>query len=464
MNRTLNCVRNCAVAGLLTIAWGLTSCGGSSDSLDAGAKAGIEVANEITNPSPQNEVWQISATGLGPVQFGMTIQAVRELLGQDSLFQESNVMVDWDGFALKENGIPLFYILYPHGNPPTDDAPVELLMISDDRYRTPEGIGPGSTLAAAVAVYGEATLSYNVDDEMREYVRFVNAPTHLGFRTTGSPDQWVGRYSAESGNGGYYETQDFDPNGKIQFLLADNSLAPEAPSPTIVSDTGTDTLPAANLDCSNPVTTLEINGCAKQSYEAADRVLNEVYQQVIQGLAASEAAALLTVQQEWLQFRDAHCNQFSQVFVGGSAYPTFLLGCLTRTTEDRIGYLRQALDIFPAENRPPSGLGKVTVDGQILDCNNPVGTPVVKYCAQLAYEQSDRELNEVYQALSTRLDEPEKAALTEAQLTWLEYRDRHCEFATRGSVGATGHEGYRSNCLEDLTRDQTEQLKLQIDR
>jgi uncharacterized protein YecT (DUF1311 family) len=467
-NQKRRCLSGTLV-GIATIAMLLGGCGASSQ----GKSSETPDTLVSTDSTESNAAWKISATGLGPIQFGMTLQAVREALepGQN-LTPESNVMVDWDGLALKDQDTPLFYILYPHGTALADSDRVELLLVADPAYTTAEGIGSGSTIAEAEAAYGKATLSYNVDDEMREYVRFANAPANLGFRTTGSPDQWVGQYQG-SADGSYYETQDFNPEGKIKFILVDGSTV-QADTPADVPNDATQ--PNQNnpqeiagnpetsaIDCTNAATTLEINACAKQSYDAADRILNEVYQQVRQELDGTSTNTLLTVQQDWLKFRDAHCNQFSQAFVGGTAYPSFLQGCLTQTTENRIGYLRQELDIF-AKERPPTALGSVTVDGQTLDCDNPVGTPVVKYCAQLAYAQSDRTLNEVYQTLTARLDAPGKAALTEVQLTWLEYRDRHCEFATREAVGGTGYEGYRNNCLEDLTRDRTAQLQLQLDR
>ena len=126
--------------------------------------------------------------------------------------------------------------------------------------------------------------------------------------------------------------------------------------------------------------------------------------------------------------------------------------------------MRQELGVFGQDDRTYPELGVVTVDGQTLDCRKPNGTPVANYCAQLSYEQSDRSLNEVYQSLSSNFGDSAQAALTEAQLAWLDYRDQHCAFATRQAVGGTGYEAYRNNCLEDLTRDRTEELKIQLDR
>lgn len=467
------------LVGLVTIV-GLGGCGSTANTAPGEVSPAIEVS---TGTPPSETPWKIGENGVGPIQFGMTLEAVRSLLSPDmTLTPEPNVLVDWDAMVLKEKETPLLYLLYPAGTVISDRSTVALFMVIDPRYKTPEGIGTESTIASAQGVYGEATLSYNTDDEMREYVRFAQAPAYLSFRTTGTPGKWVGRYSG-SADGSYYETKDFDPQGKIQFILVDGFLEKAQNSPTSGSESGSTSNPqdtsspaaepanqanpvnqANQANCNDPQTTLEINACSQQAHDTADRTLNEVYQQVEQGLDARADDQLRGAEQAWLNFRDAHCNQYSQTFVGGTAYPSFLLGCLTRTTEERTGYLRRELGVFGETERTYPELGVVTVEGQTLDCKNPNATPVDNYCAQLSYQQSDRTLNEVYQNLSSKLTDSEKDALTEAQLAWLDYRDQHCDFATREAVGGTGYEGYRNNCLEDLTRDRTEELKVQLDR
>ncbi|MFZ9739476.1 MAG: lysozyme inhibitor LprI family protein [Prochlorotrichaceae cyanobacterium] len=455
------------LVGLATIVC-LGGCGTSAQTPSSSNTATIEASGEPLNPA--EDPWQISETGVGPIEFGMTLEAVRSVLSPEmTLTPEPNLLVDWDGMALRENDTPLLYILYPAGTIVSDSSIVKLLMVVDPRYTTPEGIGPESTIAAAQEVYGQATLSYNTDDESREYVRFLQSPPNLGFRTTGSPGQWVGRYP-ESADGSYYETQDFDPDGTIAFVFVDGfvelSDATTEADPASVTDApdAETSAPDNALDCEDPLTTLDINACSKAAHDAADRTLNEVYQQVQAKLDSRASDQLRGAEDAWLNFRDAHCSQYSQTFVGGTAYPSFLLGCLTRTTEERIGYLRQELGLFAEQDRTYPELGVLSVDGQSVDCRDPQATPVVNYCAQQSYKQSDRALNETYQTLSGQLSASSKAALTEAQLAWLEYRDRHCEFATREAVGGTGYEGYRSNCLEDLTRERTEELKIQLDR
>jgi uncharacterized protein YecT (DUF1311 family) len=99
---------------------------------------------------------------------------------------------------------------------------------------------------------------------------------------------------------------------------------------------------------------------------------------------------------------------------------------------------------------------------QDIDCQNPNGTPEINYCAQLAYEAADAELNQVYQELNSKLSATEQDKLVATEQSWIQFRDANCEFAVRSSVGGTGYEAYLNNCLEKVTRNRTEELRLQI--
>jgi len=97
-----------------------------------------------------------------------------------------------------------------------------------------------------------------------------------------------------------------------------------------------------------------------------------------------------------------------------------------------------------------------------LDCSDPRGTPEFNYCAQLNYDAADTELNEVYDDLKGQLDTEAQEKLTDAELAWLEYRDAQCEFEVRDIAGATGYAAYLNDCLARITKQRTEELKLQM--
>jgi hypothetical protein len=108
------------------------------------------------------------------------------------------------------------------GEPSADDAAIEFVATLNDQFRTDAGVGPGTTLASAASAYGEPTLSYNVNDESREYARFPRAPGSLMFRVRaaagdpgGSP-AFAGRYTSDDE---YNETRRYDPAARIYMVM-----------------------------------------------------------------------------------------------------------------------------------------------------------------------------------------------------------------------------------------------------
>lgn len=97
------------------------------------------------------------------------------------------------------------------------------------------------------------------------------------------------------------------------------------------------------------------------------------------------------------------------------------------------------------------------------DCSNPQTRMVTEQCAALHYEQSDAELNAIYNQIRSRLKSDAEAAamLLNAQRNWLTFRDAECEFQS--------HKGFRglrrlalNNCLDQLTQQRSAQLELYL--
>ncbi len=66
-----------------------------------------------------------------------------------------------------------------------------------------------------------------------------------------------------------------------------------------------------------------------------------------------------------------------------------------------------------------------------------------KQCARLRYEQADRRLNQVYQQLISKLNGDERQELTNAQLAWIQFRDKNCSFEVYPSRTGTGYLDYQ---------------------
>lgn len=111
-----------------------------------------------------------------------------------------------------------YYILYPAETTFSDSDSIELLLTDNPDFRTTEGFGPGTLLKQAEAVYGDATLSYNTQNESREQVRFANQPAeNLFFQPTAPGQEFAGIYPSSSEE--YNETKKFQESASIRSLL-----------------------------------------------------------------------------------------------------------------------------------------------------------------------------------------------------------------------------------------------------
>lgn len=161
----------------------------------------------------------ISETGIGSVQLGMTIAQLRQILGTSAEFVvQAPFMVDFDAIAVRQNGQVQYYILYLAGQQPNENQPIQGLLTMNSRYKTAAGVGVGVSIAQAESAYGKATLSYNTENESREYARFERQPAdNISFGTGNGAQQTAGVYPP--GNGTFRETQEFRSDAVIQSIL-----------------------------------------------------------------------------------------------------------------------------------------------------------------------------------------------------------------------------------------------------
>jgi uncharacterized protein YecT (DUF1311 family) len=102
-------------------------------------------------------------------------------------------------------------------------------------------------------------------------------------------------------------------------------------------------------DCSKAETQTDINQCAGRNYEAADKVLNGVFEKAIakakqndhdvEGVKYSYEEALRTAQRAWIAFRDADCTQPPRE-LAGSISTMDQLNCMTDRTTERTDELK----------------------------------------------------------------------------------------------------------------------------
>lgn len=53
----------------------------------------------------------------------------------------------------------------------------------------------------------------------------------------------------------------------------------------------------------------------------------------------------------------------------------------------------------------------------------------------------------------------ERSILAEAQLGWIQLRDKTCEFEVYQNRGGTGYEGFLNECLDRMTKARTAELE-----
>jgi uncharacterized protein YecT (DUF1311 family) len=94
---------------------------------------------------------------------------------------------------------------------------------------------------------------------------------------------------------------------------------------------------AQTINCKDPKTQLEINQCAAQDAKAADRTLNQVYQQARRFYRdrPSLENQLIDAQLAWIKFRDTNCKFSTSRFEGGSIAPLVFSRCTERLTKQR---------------------------------------------------------------------------------------------------------------------------------
>ena len=93
------------------------------------------------------------------------------------------------------------------------------------------------------------------------------------------------------------------------------------------------------------------------------------------------------------------------------------------------------------------------------DCSGSGSNVEYKNCLGRNYEAADADLNRVYRKVKAGLGSEQRDLLANAQLAWITYRDKGCEFETFGSRGGTGYRGFLSQCMERVTRSRIAELE-----
>ena len=99
-------------------------------------------------------------------------------------------------------------------------------------------------------------------------------------------------------------------------------------------------------DCSRMQVQMELNQCAGDNAEAADKALNVAYQKLLKESHDAKAqASLKQSERAWVAYRDKECaSEVGPQEDGGSIWPMEMSNCLEDKTVARLRELNHRLD------------------------------------------------------------------------------------------------------------------------
>lgn len=117
----------------------------------------------------------ITTKNVGSAKLGMSLGELKQVLGEGATFAATPLGVDaGEGIQVTQDGNVQYLLGFAEGQQPiTDNSQITMITVANPNYRTTTGVGPGTPLKEAVTAYGQATLSYNLNNEAREYIKFV---------------------------------------------------------------------------------------------------------------------------------------------------------------------------------------------------------------------------------------------------------------------------------------------------
>ncbi|MBE9199709.1 MULTISPECIES: DUF1176 domain-containing protein [unclassified Nodularia (in: cyanobacteria)] len=116
----------------------------------------------------------ITTKNVGAAKLGMSLGELKQVLGEGATFAPTPLGVDaGEGIKVTQDGNLQYLLGFGEGKQPiTNNSQITMITVANPNYTTTAGVGPGTPLKEAIAAYGQATLSYNLNNETREYIKF----------------------------------------------------------------------------------------------------------------------------------------------------------------------------------------------------------------------------------------------------------------------------------------------------
>ncbi|MBA2749708.1 MAG: DUF1311 domain-containing protein [Tatlockia sp.] len=99
-----------------------------------------------------------------------------------------------------------------------------------------------------------------------------------------------------------------------------------------------------------------------------------------------------------------------------------------------------------------------------INCVKATTTVEINECMSREAKAADRQLNQTYQKLKPKMSTKQRQRLTQAQLEWIKFRDRTCEYEAGEWEGGTSASAAYSACISRVTQQRTADLQRYLNR
>lgn len=143
-------------------------------------------------PSAQaQDLVEVQPEGASGIELGATIEDLRTSLDDSLVVGEEQTVFDSQlGWPIELDGETLAWVASLDGS-----GRIDVIALLDDRYRTTDGVGPGSTVGQTRSAYGAARTRSTAPGPWPEVVEFVNGPEGFVFVTSLDGRDKSGLYS-----------------------------------------------------------------------------------------------------------------------------------------------------------------------------------------------------------------------------------------------------------------------------
>jgi uncharacterized protein YecT (DUF1311 family) len=116
-----------------------------------------------------------------------------------------------------------------------------------------------------------------------------------------------------------------------------------------------------------------------------------------------------------------------------------------------------------SEKTQPKESQESAVVAQTPNCNEPQTTIEMNQCSAQEADAADQKLNQVYQQLTAKLDPKQRERMVSAQLAWIDFRDKTCEYERGQFEGGTITTSTYYYCIARITEQRVSDLETYLE-